>query len=421
MKITPDKPIWLSGYAVRNRPSEGVLQDLWAKALAIQDGRGGTVVIVTTDLIGLTRNVSDVVAARVQKEYGLERSRLLLNSSHTHTGPIIRSNLKTMFALNAEDTRTVEEYAAKLIDSLVAVTGAALGKLEPARVSYASGEARFAINRRAFNSEKVRVVADRPAPVDHSVPVLKVTKPNGELLAVLAGYACHNTTLTGEFYRISGDYAGFAQSELETAYPGATAMFLMLCGADQNPAPRSRVEHAVAHGKELAGAARKALEGVQAPVEGRLRTSFHITEAALAPHSRGMFEQMRNDTNIAKRLLAENMLKAYDDRRPVQSIPYPVQAIRFGDDLTILALGGEVVVDYALRAKREFPRHRLIVAGYSNDVMCYIPTRRILKEGGYEAESSMWYYGVPAPFTEAIEETVFDAIRTALKRVGVSR
>src|SRR5258707_10901441 len=85
INITPEKPIYLSGYGSRNHPSEGVLQDLWAKALAIEDAKGGRLVIVTTDLIGLPRNITEFVAARVQKEYNIERSRLVLNSSHTHT------------------------------------------------------------------------------------------------------------------------------------------------------------------------------------------------------------------------------------------------------------------------------------------------------------------------------------------------
>ena len=74
------------------------------------------------------------------------------------------------------------------------------------------------------------------------MPVLKITGPDGKLRAVLFGYACHNTTLTAEVYQLSGDYAGFAAAELEAKHPGATALFLMLCGADQNPSPRGTVE-----------------------------------------------------------------------------------------------------------------------------------------------------------------------------------
>src|SRR5579859_2358909 len=95
--ITPEKPIYMSGYAGRDHPSEGAIHDLWAKALAIEDRKGARVVIVTTDLIGLPRGVADVVAARVQQQYGIDRSHLVLTSSHTHTGPLIRGNLEIMF------------------------------------------------------------------------------------------------------------------------------------------------------------------------------------------------------------------------------------------------------------------------------------------------------------------------------------
>jgi hypothetical protein len=117
------------------------------------------------------------------------------------------------------------------------------------------------------------------------------------------------------------------------------------------------------------------------------------------------------------------MLKAYDEGRPVRRTPYPVQAVRFGKDLTLVALGGEVVVDYALRAKRDFnaAREPLIVAGYSNDVMCYIPSVRVLKEGGYEAIDSMYYYDQPGPFADDVEDRVFTALRNVMKRVGRGR
>src|SRR5688572_27892089 len=121
VKITPSESIWLSGYAVRNKPSEGVLHDLWAKALAIEDPKGGRVVIVTTDLIGLTRTLSETVAARLEKEHGLERARLVLNSSHTHTGPVVASNLATMYTLSPEQQRIVEEYSRELTGELVSV------------------------------------------------------------------------------------------------------------------------------------------------------------------------------------------------------------------------------------------------------------------------------------------------------------
>jgi hypothetical protein len=417
--ITPDKPIWMSGYASRKHPSEGIAQRLWAKALALDDGRRGRAVIVTTDLIGLPRTISDEVAATVQKQYGLERSQLLLNSSHTHTGPVVRPNLKLMYDLNEEQERTVAEYSRELVRNLVAAVGAALGDLKPAEAAYGTGQAGFAANRREFTPKGVRIGVNPNGPVDHSVPVLRITTPDGKLRAVLFGYACHNTTLTGEFYQISGDYAGFAQAELEESHPGATAMFLMLSGADQNPHPRSAMEHVKQHGQTLAAEVSRVLDSKLEPVNGPVRAAFQMIELPLSPHTRETFEQLKSDENVYKQRLSQMMLEAYEKRSPPRTVAYPVQALRLGKDLGIVALGGEVVVDYALQTKREFAKRKLIVAGYSNDVMCYIPTARILKEGGYEAVDSMVYYGQPTPFTPQVEELVMGAIRNVVKRVGL--
>jgi len=415
--ITPDGPIWMSGYASRTKPSTGVLQKLSAKALAVEDAKKRRVVIVTTDVIGLPRAMTDVVAARVQKAHGLDRAGVLFNSSHTHTGPVVRPNLISMYNLSEEQDRVLREYALQLTEKLVAVIGAALGDLKPARLSYGTGQAGFAINRRQFTPKGVQIGTNPQGPVDHEVPVLKVESADGTLRAVLFAYACHNTTLTGEFYQLSGDYAGFAQAAVEKAHPGVTAMFMILCGADQNPNPRSTLEFAMQHGRTLAAEVNRVLGGKLAPVRPPVRAAFRVVDLNFAPHSREQFEKEASDANRYKAARAKAMLAAYDERHPVRSTPYPVQAIRFGKGLTFVALGGEVVVDYQLRVKREFGG-QMVVAGYSNDVMCYIPSARVIQEGGYEAIDSMIYYGQPGPFEPGVEETIFGGIRSVLKKVG---
>jgi len=255
-------------------------------------------------------------------------------------------------------------------------------------------------------------------PVDPDVPVLRVASSGGSLLAVLFGYACHNTTLTQEFYELSGDYAGFAQIDLERAHPGAAAMFLMLCGGDQNPNPRGKRELAEQHGRTLAEEVDRVLGTELTPVKPPIRAAFQNVELEFAFHTREKFEQELKDTNPARVRRAHAMLEAYDERHPIRQTPYPIQAIRFDSALTILALGGEVVVDYSLRLKREYPG-KLIVAGYSNDVMSYIPSLRVLREGGYEAVDSMIYYGQPGPYADDIEERIVDGVRRVMKAVGV--
>jgi len=415
--ITPPGPIWMAGYAAREKPSEGVIQPLWAKALALDDGQGGRAVIVTTDLIGLPREITDFVAARAMEKYKLDRSQIVFNSSHTHTGPVVRGNLSVMGAREPGQKEKVAAFTDNLRENLFTVIGAALGDLQPATLSFDYGETGFAANRRVISPQAVTIGVNPTGPVNHKVPVLRAVAPNGKLLAILFGYACHNTTLTAETFRLSGDYAGFAQAEIEQKLPGTTALFVQLCAGDQNPNPRSKLELAEQHGHSLATEVVRVAKTPMQPVTGRLRTAYQTIDLPFAPHSRDQFERDLQDSNKFKIARARLMLDLYDKRQEPRKFQYPVQAIRFQKGFTFIALGGEVVVDYGLWAEREFTGERLMVAGYSNDVACYIPNARILREGGYEAVDSMIYYGQPGPFTEEIEPRIQDTMKQVLVRV----
>jgi hypothetical protein len=418
VNITPPVPFYLSGYAARTNPATTVRTELWAKALAVQDRNGTRVVFVTADLIALPRDVTDAVAQRIMRRHGLRRSQLVFNASHTHSGPFVWSNLRVMSNFAPAEKARVLDYTAQLTDKLTALVDAALADVSSAALSCGHATAGFAINRRQPVPTGF-VLGQNPAgPVDHDVPVLKVVAPDGTLRAVLFGYACHNTTCPMSL-EVDADYAGAAQRALEAAHPGATALFMILCGGDQNPHPRGSMEWVEKHGRELADAVEGALAGGLQPVRGPIRSAFTTTPLEFVPHTREQFEREANDPHPFKRRRAEFVLQAYDRGHPPRQIECPVQAIRFGRDLTVLAIGGEVVVDYALRAKREFAGENLVVAGYCNDVMCYVPSRRVLREGGYEAVDSMIYYGRPGPFAESVEENIFTAARKVMSRVGV--
>lgn len=418
VEITPAGPIWMSGYAARTHPSEGVLTPLWAKALALESGPGRRIVIVSTDVVGVPRVVADQVAARVEKRYGLKRPRFLINASHTHTGPVVWSNLTNLTVFPPAELEKLHAYQRKFTDDLVTAIGAAIRDLAPATMEYGEGSAGFAINRRQAAPTGVRIGVDAKGPVDHTVPVLKITGADGKLRGLLFGYACHNTTLTAETYQLSGDYAGFAAAELERRHPGATALFLMLCGADQNPNPRGTVELARKYGDALAAEVDRVISARMTPVAGPIRTAFRLTPLLLAPRTRLDFEAELKSTLPARVRRAQMMLKALDAGKSIDRIDYPVQAVRFGRTLTLVALGGEVTVDYALRIKREYAGEPIVAVGYSNDVMCYIPSARVLREGGYEANDSMIYYGQAGPFSADVEDRVFTALHRVMKDVG---
>src|SRR5205823_2888157 len=233
-------------------------------------------VLVTSDLIGLPRALSDAVAEEVQRRTGLSRAQLMLTASHTHCGPVLRGNLDAMFDLSPEEIKKIDTYTARLRDWMIETVVAALADLKPARLSLGKGTARFAVNRRVVTPQGVSGGANPAGPVDHDVPVLRVTTPEGQLRAVAFGYACYNTTL--QFYQWCGDYAGFAQAELEPKHPGALALFWAGCGADANPLPRSAVELCRKYGGELAEAVEGVLARPMTPVRGSSAARYTTRE-----------------------------------------------------------------------------------------------------------------------------------------------
>ncbi|MCP5524621.1 MAG: neutral/alkaline non-lysosomal ceramidase N-terminal domain-containing protein [Verrucomicrobiales bacterium] len=418
--ITPDLPFWLTGYASRSRPATNVAQRISAKALALDDGNGGRIVLVTTDLIGIPAYICEEASAAIRQRTDWRRDQVLFNASHTHAGPMIWANLQVMFDLNPEDETRARDYARTLAHKLTEVASQAVGNLAAAQVAFGQGEAGFATNRREFTPDGVRIGVNPSGAMDHSVPVLRVTSESGKLLAVVFGYACHNTTLGGDCYAVHGDYAGRAQAALEAAHPGTTAMFLMLCGGDQNPHPRGTMELAIQHGEALATEVDRVLNGHLTELAPPIRTGFDTLRVDFAPQERATFETEAESPDRFRQRRARAMLAADDAGAPVRHLPYPIQAVRLGDDLTLLALAGETVVDYALRAKHQFETPHLVVAGYCNDVACYICTRQIIAEGGYEPVSSMIYYGQPGPLADSAEETIFDGVTKLLGRLGVN-
>jgi hypothetical protein len=399
--ITPDQPIWLAGFASRTKPSEGVLQRIHAKALVIEDETGARTVLVTSDLLGFVKDVSDPIAARVLRDYKIPRERLALNASHTHSGPVISTMLRPAYPFGPEYETVIKRYTDRLEDQVVQVIGTAIQNLAPAEVAFNQGFAGFAVNRR-------RQVMRRslPGPVDPDVPVLSVRGADGSLKAIVFGYACHNTVLSG--YLVSGDWAGFAQEAIEKANPGALAMFVQDCGADANPLPRRDVELARNYGQIMAAAVEDVLKGKMRPQSGPIKAAYETVDVSFqkAP-PREEWERRLTDKDVSIQRYAKYMLAKLDrDGKLPERYPYPTQVWKFGTGVTWIILGGEVVVDYALQFKSKYGWDDTWVAGYSNDVFAYIPSVRVLREGGYEGGGAMVPYGQPAPFTETVEPVI---------------
>lgn len=405
--ITPDYPIRLCGYAVRKKESEGIAQHLWAKALAIGSDKDGPAIVLTVDNTGVPATVRNEVAQRLVKK-GIRSERLALCSSHSHTAPCLAGNLPTLFGelIPPEHQAHIERYTRELVDALEKVAFEALRDRRPGKLSWGQTTAAFATNRRT-----------KGGPVDHDLPVLIVTDAKDKLRAILANYACHCTTLGGETNWVCGDWAGYAQEYLQRDHPDAIAMISIGCGGDANPQPRGSLDFAKSHGAEVESAVNQLLDHSLTPIRGKLECR---TKAIELPFDtlpiRAEWEQKAQQTNYVGYHARVNLAKLDRGEQLPTKLPYTVQTWNFGNDLAMVFLPGEVVVDYSLRFKKEFDSTRLWVTAYANDVPCYIPSERILKEGGYEGGGAMIYYDKPTRLAPGIEDRIVNAVHELAPR-----
>lgn len=421
VNITPEQYIWMGGYAFRNHPADGKITDLWAKALALEDAAGQKAVIITTDLVGVSKTFSDEVRRRIGAKLHLSYAQIIINTSHTHSGPVVGNLSSAIYALDAIQRKKVDEYAAQLKTKLVDLVVTAFGRLQPAYLFSGNGITRFQVNRHTNKEAALTATTHLNGPNDYAVPVIRVTDSKNKVMAVLFGYACHNTTLG--LYQWSGDYAGFAQIEVEKAFPGATALFFQGAGGDQNPLPRGTVSRAKQYGAALATAVEAVINENMKPLESRLSVTYAEINLPFAkrPPTKEELVQIINDTSANAypdylKRSAKTFLGKLDKGDTLMSSYawYPVQVWNVGNQ-AIFTFGGELTVGYSVALKRIFGQD-IFVMGYTNDIMSYIPTAKMLAEGGYETIMSPVF---TTPYDPSIEPIIIDHATKAAKEVGV--
>ena len=511
--ITPEYPVRLTGYGNRIQESEGVAARIHARALVIggpnvavtlrrdepsttphdsgspvaesqatqhsdaalpaesenqkahHAERDGYNILLTIDNCGVPLEMTEAVFKRIAAKHNITRERFAISSTHTHSAPWLRGFAPNIFdAVPDDHAAHLAQYETELIEKLIEVVDKAISARRPGHLSSGFGETNFAMNRRLIADGKWTDFGEVPnGPTDKRVPVLAAHDTEGKLIAVLANYACHCTTETGEFNQISGDWAGFAADMLEADHPGAVALIAIGCGADANPSPRGTHEQAKVHGRTMADEVTRLLDNVAVTLRrdepsGTPRDSgapSPTPESATAPKVASADESERTrlisterdgylsriNPNISCRMAridlplgplplradweqqatqpgvtgsrASYFLKMLDEGKeiPATISDYPVQTWCFGEDLAMVFLGGEVVVDYSIRMNDMFDGDRLWINAYSNDVPCYIASARVLREGGYEADSSMLYYRRPARLAPEAEDMLCDAVQ----------
>ncbi|BBD44996.1 Neutral/alkaline nonlysosomal ceramidase domain protein [Petrimonas sp. IBARAKI] len=406
--ITPNEPTWMAGYSSRTSPSEGKLHDLWAKALLLEDARGNRSLLITMDILGVSKDFSDEVRNLINRKYNLNNSQIILSSSHTHSGPVISRALQYIYPMTEQDWKVVDKYTEQLKEKLVELVDQAIKNLQPAHIYTQNGITRFQVNRRNNRENSITPTTELKGPNDYAVPVIKIESPDKQLLAVVFGYACHPTTLSINMF--SGDYAGFAQLELEKRYPGVTAMFFQGAGADQNPLPRRTVPLAIQYGKQLAATVERVLSEEMPQQESNLITRYSeidlliddpLPTEELQVIAKGSDYQARWANGIISEVKTKGHL--------IKSYPFPVGYWQIGQQ-KLFILGGESVIAYSVKLKQTYGE-QIFVMSYANDVMGYIPSEVILEEGGYEGDTSQRVYGLPSKWSKSVESKIISELK----------
>ncbi|WP_236973843.1 neutral/alkaline non-lysosomal ceramidase N-terminal domain-containing protein [Membranihabitans maritimus] len=414
INITPDESIWMGGYASRNHPSEGIRQDVWIKAVALEDRSGRKGVLVAMDLVLITKKISDRIRNQIKNQYGLDKEQIILNVSHTHSGPELNYQEWNM---DDKEREKVRSFARELESKTVQLVGKALNDLKPAQLYAGNGLTRFQVNRRNNKEHELKSYSELKGPNDYAVPVIKIMDKNN-IKAIVFGYACHATVLSD--YLISGDYPGYAQKVLEEKYPGTTALFFQGAGGDQNPLPRREEGLAEQYGLELSAAVDRVLKREMRPLSSELVFSYSEIEIGLQkePLSRKELESIVRDDSYPsyqKQRVRIVLNKMNGGVKFPPHYPYPVEVWKVGEQ-AIFALGGELLVGYAIELKRIFGDD-IFVFGYCNDVMGYIPTVEVLREGGYEANRAP--YLKMYSWEPNIEYLIIKESKILAKKVGV--
>ena len=408
--VTPTHPVVLAGYGGRQGEHTAVDTPLWARALVIGDAK--PVAIVTLDNCGVPAAVRQQVLERLAG-HGMTSDRLVISCTHTHNAPNLKGYASILWAgrLDEEQQNHVAQYTAFVIEKMAAAVIAALKRREPMTLAWGRGRLTFGGNRRVLNNGQWAGFGfQRNGPVDHSLPLLVARDRQEKIRAVWANYACHCTT-AGSANRINGDWAGFAGAALDREFPESVGLVSIGCGADVGPQPSGSLDLARQHGESLATeAARVISDGLTSLKQPPVATSARLQLPIDAPQSREFWDEQLRQGGFHNQLAQVMISRLQGAGEIPRQVNYPLTVWKFGDELMMVFMAGEVCVDYSVLLNAKLDWRRLWLTAWSNDMPGYIPSRRVLEEGGYEAEFSQVYYAQPGRYLPEIQDVVIEGV-----------
>ncbi|NOZ20381.1 MAG: hypothetical protein GXP25_04750 [Planctomycetes bacterium] len=426
--VTPPVGIYLAGYPSRKSGSEGVMDPLYLRIVAMEDDAGERVVLVTADLLKFPKDMAWRLKAWAEGAVGLKSASLVINLSHTHCAPgLFHQECYAHWPVDIEYVKGLEQWIREGIQ-------AALEDLKPARITFGIGEAHFGVCRRQADPElggKVRLGVNEDGYYDPDLPVMAFYGEGAEQpKAVLYSYACHPTSRSGQM--ISADWPGVVSRGIKQAL-GNDVMTLFVQGAGGSVGPRKHERGStpeeydaywLAEGKKIAEFATSdrmqdtdlRLSAVEKEFEIPYDTSKMLSQEELLdlcdPSRETIPPALRPANPSIVRLWARGIYEKVRTGTLPGTFGMHIAKIGLNEGFQIIAMSGEVTADVGRMVKDLFPEKQTIFFGYCSYTGAYIPAAYMLEEGGHEALASIYFQMRPAPFVPEIDEIIKGEVRS---------
>jgi hypothetical protein len=410
-------------------PGTGIGNELYAKALVLDDGQN-RIAVVTADIIDFPGTLVEDIRSRACSLTGIDGKNILLNASHTHSSPA-----------TAKDDKASHEYLVELAKKAAGAIYLADRNKEEVRIGVGIGEAKVAINRWQKSGSTVKWGPNPDAPVDYEVMVIRIDDNRGDPMAVLVNYASHPSIMGGSNLLYSGDYTSFAQELIEKVYDNRlTAMFSTGAGGDIKIASLSEdkqsfhygdLEDCRRYGTVVGAEAVKVIEMIETkPVDkvGASTMSVSLPLVKLPSVEEVEQEKKRIEDEIVRldgaaregKLIdlawAEETINSLKDGTAPESITAEVQLLRIGNEIALFAVPGELFVEVGMKIKKALGLPGSFVLAYSNGYdLGYLPSKQAEKDGWCKSDNSYMHCRKPANFSGKIEDVLIDAARQMLE------
>ncbi len=418
-KITPDFPVYQQGFSAREKKkSIGVNDDLYVTIALIQSNK--TVVIIALDLLNGNRRAADEIKKAVNDKYGLEQDEIIINYSHTHSSIGIKGDDDD----NPENIVCYNMIKDKIIDAI----GKAYKSLEDGDIYICRGKSKFGVSRR-FPSENGALWKPyfNEDAIDMDLFLLKLVDRNNNIHGIIYSYACHPTSLGPDNLWISADYPGMVRKYLEEKNEGLATMFLQGCGADIKPyisADNEKFkscnpEEVDQAGKLLAGEIQELIKKSEwRKIDVEIQTRSSDVKLYSEIWSMEKWEALAKDQNLPlyRRNAAEKAIAKIKEGEITCYSPYYISLLRLDKKTCIIGLECEVISDIGKKIKKILRGEDAIVLGYSNSSRFYVPTKDVLKNGGYESHSFI-FAGLSGQFIHEVEDIIIGRAVTMAKEL----